>query len=170
MSNTKAAEYAAMVTRPISARQQEFTNWLIANTGYDVDARSVALGANLRNVYLKTDEYRAAADARDKAKAAAEIAAVRKAEAAAEKRAAALKAKRAKFEKLLEVDDEQDGDEQIEEPDEEQDVDVDEVEVEEPEADELVEKIKAKRTVRKSSPAPAAAAKPAPRRRTAPKA
>lgn len=168
MSNTKAAEYAAMVTRPISARQQEFTNWLIANTGYDVDARSVALGANLRNVYLKTDEYRAAADARDKAKAAAEIAAVRKAEAAAEKRAAALKAKRAKFEKLLEVDEEQ-----VEEVDEEQDVDeveVDEVEVEEPEVDEVVEKIKAKRTVRNSSPAPAAATKPAPRRRTAPKA
>lgn len=140
--------YEALVSKPISTRNVEFTEWLVENTGYDVDPRSVALSSNLRNVYLGSPEYKANAEARDRAKAAAEIDNLRKAAAAAEKRDAALKAKLAKAEALLAAEAVEDDEDDEELAENDYDVEVEEVEAEEPKLpveDVVVEAIKAKR-------------------------
>ena len=152
---TKPA-YEALVSKPISTRNVEFTEWLVENTGYDVDPRSVALSSNLRNVYLASPEYKANAEARDKAKAAAEIDSLRKAAAAAEKRDAALKAKLAKAEALLAAEAVEDEPEEVEEIDDPELPVEDEPEPEEESADVIVEEIKARRKAAvKATPATA---------------
>ena len=95
-------DYKAYAAKDITPTMEAFAEWLRAETGYEVDARTVALAGSLRNDFQKSEWWKADArnylnnvEANREAKAAERAA---KAKEAADKAIARAKAAQAKAE------------------------------------------------------------------------
>lgn len=94
-SATKVAapQYASYVEKATTATQKAFADWIVANTGYQVDETSVKLASRLSSAFRSSPE-RVALKAERKAERENHAAAVeQRRQERAEKRAAALEAK-----------------------------------------------------------------------------